>query len=102
VNAGLPTGFWAPYPNTVWSARAWLPERRRKRMREARFFIRPQEAGDRQPPAARDQIEALDAELRVLVAVEPHPERVEGPLADAPVMLTLRKVSSLAVTVTTS
>src|SRR5258708_3752821 len=42
-----------------------LPERCRERMREARFFVRPEEAADRQPPSARNQIEPLDAELGV-------------------------------------
>src|SRR6185295_19390401 len=61
-------------------------ERRRQRMGKRRLLLRAQEAGDRQPPAVRHQEQPLDAEFLVHHAVEPHPERVERPFADAPVI----------------
>src|SRR5882724_8895922 len=56
-----------------------LAQSGRKRRRETFFFVGPEEGGDRQPSAVRNKEQALDAELLVHVAIEPHPNRIEGP-----------------------
>ena len=74
----------------------------RQRCCETRLLARAQEGGDRQPAAARHQEQPLDAEFLMRDALEPHPQRIERPLAHPPRWLTCRTVNSDAVTVTSS
>src|SRR5579864_4929661 len=58
-----------------------LAERRRKRGGETFLSVGPQKSGDREATAVRDQDLALDAEILVHDAVEPHPYRIVRPFA---------------------
>ena len=80
--AARPPDFCARLPirTPSGSGRAW-PRRARRpaRARSSAFSCGAEEARDRQLASVRDQEQPLDAEFRVHVAVEPHPDRVERP-----------------------
>src|SRR5215208_7340706 len=56
------------------------------RVGESLLFLRAEETADRQLAATRNQEQPLDAEFRMHVAMQPHPQRIERPFADAAVM----------------
>src|ERR1700676_275880 len=60
-----------------------------QRAGETCLLVGPQEGGNRQPAAARDQEKPFDAEFLVHDAVKLHPERVERPFAHAAAMIDL-------------
>src|SRR5205807_7271961 len=77
---------WILFEHGVGGTALGFAERGRERERKARLVLGAEKAGNRQTISMCAQKQPLDTELCVHDAVEPHPERIEGPLADAAVV----------------